>query len=193
MRINPERISDPHVTSGLRESIELFLWFLPGLVIWMVLGAVLAGRVAAFLQTRRWLAFLLFVSLGLILGATLSPTTLVLESGASSSQCDFSRLGVLSAQELAADFDAIVNILLFAALGLFLGLLPRTRRNALLMLSAFFLTVLIELTQLLLPGLGRGCETADMIDNTLGLVLGLITGIVARMVLLRSSGSKGVL
>jgi hypothetical protein len=180
MRVNPESISDQHVTSGLRESIELFLWFLPGLIIWIVLGAVLAGRVAGFLQTRRWLAFLLFVSLGLILGATLSPTTLALETGTSSGQCDFSRLGILSLSELAADFDAIVNILLFAVFGFFLGLLPRTRRNGLLVLLAFFLTVFIELTQLLLPALGRGCEAADMIDNTLGLVLGLLTGLVVR-------------
>jgi hypothetical protein len=45
---------------------------------------------------------------------------------------------------------------------------------------------LIEATQLMVPVLGRACESGDVVDNMLGLVLGLTTGgigvAVARLV-----------
>jgi len=79
----------------------------------------------------------------------------------------------------------VVNILLFMPLGFGLALLPRTRRTALIVLAAFSITFLIELTQRLLPQLGRGCESADMVDNTVGLVLGLAVGVLFTMVVAR--------
>ena len=39
----------------------------------------------------------------------------------------------------------------------------------------------IELIQLLVPPLGRECQSADVIDNLTGLVVGLAAGVVARL------------
>ena len=67
--------------------------------------------------------------------------------------------------------------MLFMPLGIVLGLLPATPRNLALTVSFFLLTIAIELTQALVPALGRGCESADMVDNTVGLIIGLGFGV----------------
>lgn len=47
--------------------------------------------------------------------------------------------------------------------------------------AAVALPFVIEATQLLVPSLGRACESADVVDNLTGLVLGLAAGaVVAR-------------
>ena len=43
--------------------------------------------------------------------------------------------------------------------------------------------------QRLLPAIGRGCESADMIDNTLGLVVGLGLGVLTTVLVRRRGGS----
>ena len=96
----------------------------------------------------------------------------------------------MSPSELVGDFDAVVNILLFITFGFGLGLLPRIRRNLLIMAGAFLLTLFIELTQMLVPDLGRGCESADMIDNTLGLAIGLTAGITTSLIVSRYHVSR---
>lgn len=161
--------------------IENVPFFLPGLAVCVVLGIILSKRLAAFLGTTRAVAFLLIVSVGTILFATLSPTTPALGIGAGSSgECDLSRLTIASRSTLLADSDVSLNIVLFVPLGFALGLLPWTRRSAVIVAMALLLTVAVESTQLLAPGLGRGCETADMVDNSLGLAIGLVAGLVAR-------------
>lgn len=192
MRANPQVAPDSFVLSGLRESVELFLWFLPGLLVWAVVAAFLSSRLATFLRTKRWVAFGLLLNLGLIVGATLTPTTIVLESAtASSGQCDLSRLGPIPPNELLGDFDAIVNILLFVTFGFLLGLLPKHDKNLLIIGAAFLLTFVIELVQLLLPAIGRGCESADMVDNTIGLVIGLVSGLAATALVARRRSDSG--
>ena len=163
----------------MRSLVRTVPGFLPVVVLWTVIAILVSGRLAGFLNTRRIVAFGLVMSVGLILGATLSPTRIALDAGiASNGQCDLSRLGFASLAELKANYDPIINIALFVPLGFALGLLPRTRRNIAIILGAFSFTVLIELTQLLVPDLGRGCESADMIDNTVGLAIGLAAGMV---------------
>ncbi len=194
MRVAADVLAEPYATYGLRESVDLFLWSLPVLLVWMVAVALLSGRLARFLETQRWVAFLLLASLGLILSATLTPTTGELESyfhGISVGECDLSRLVPLSPREVVADFDAVVNILLFLAFGFALGLLPRTRRNLLIVLASFSLTFLIETLQLVQAELGRGCESADIVDNTLGLVIGLAAGAVVQAVVARRQAQRG--
>ena len=177
MRVMPELASDQRVADGLSESLDLFLWSLPGLLLWSALALFISGRVSTFLETKRWIAFLLLVNLGLIVALTLSPTTLAVDGAvASSGTCDLSRVLPLAPGELVQDFDAVVNILLFTSIGFLLALLPLTQRNRIVVASAFLLTFGIELVQLLLPAIGRGCESADMVDNTLGLLIGLAVG-----------------
>jgi len=167
----------------MRAFIEAVPWFLPGVAFVAVLGILVAPALGRFLQTRSIVAFLLVLSVGAILFATLSPTAVVLAVGSSSHQaCDLSRLGLASIAELTSINDTSRNVVLFIPLGLTLALLPPTRRTLAVVLSAILLTVLIEMTQLLLPALGRGCESADIIDNTMGLMIGLGVGLAARSV-----------
>jgi hypothetical protein len=45
----------------------------------------------------------------------------------------------------------------------------------------------VEATQLLVTVLGRGCQTADIVDNLLGVAIGMAIGTGARLVLSRES------
>ena len=65
-------------------------------------------------------------------------------------------------------------------------MLPRTGRSLLVALAATSLTLVVETLQLLLPVLGRGCETADIVDNLLGLVIGLALGLMLRPLVRRA-------
>ena len=49
----------------------------------------------------------------------------------------------------------------------------------LVVVAAIALPFAIEATQLLVPLLGRGCESADVVDNLIGLAIGLAIGLVA--------------
>ncbi len=77
-------------------------------------------------------------------------------------------------------------MLLFVPLGITLGSLPWSRRSLATVAAAFLLSVVIESFQLLVPVLGRGCQSADVIDNTMGLVIGLTVGASARWMLERA-------
>jgi len=65
---------------------------------------------------------------------------------------------------------------MFMPFGLAIGLLARSRPKALLVIVAIALPFVIETTQLLVPALERGCQSADVIDNLTGLALGLLIG-----------------
>ena len=162
----------------MRSFVGAVPWFLPGVALWTVLATLASKPLARFLETKRVIAFGLLMSVGLIVFATLSPNA----PSANTGVCDLSRIGFASLTTLRYDYDAGANIVLFLPLGFMLGLLPRTRQNVAIMLGAFSFTVLIELTQLLVTDLGRGCETADMVDNTVGLAIGLAAGMVVTLI-----------
>jgi hypothetical protein len=161
----------------MRSTLPLLV---PGIVATIVLAIAVAAPLARFLGTRRLVAILLVLSVGVILAATLSPNLRGIDP-ALAGQCDLSRLVPPSLETLRFDADAGRNIVLFVPLGLALGLLPWARRSAAVIGAAFLLTLFVELTQLLVPQLERGCESADVIDNTIGLVLGLAVGTTLRL------------
>ncbi len=65
-------------------------------------------------------------------------------------------------------------------LGFALGLLPLARRSIIIIGLAFAVPLLIETLQLVLVDLGRGCESADVINNMLGLAVGLTIAVGMR-------------
>ncbi len=154
--------------------------FVPGMILTATLGLAVARPLSRRLDGRPWLAYLLFLSLGLIVSATLTPLVGALEDGVTSTgTCDMTRLGLAPLGSYLRTGDAGLNVVLFVPLGLALGLL-RGRTSPALPLLAFLLPPAIELTQMLVPALGRGCEAADIIDNMLGLAFGLGVGLVIR-------------
>ena len=155
-------------------------WFLPGFAISVVVGIAASGILGRALGVRRALAWAIVISLGIIAAATLTPRWQALEFGAlGSSSCDMSRLGPAPLDELLRPTLSLGNILMFIPLGATIGLLPRSRRKASIVIAAIALPFGIETTQLLVPALDRACESADVVDNLTGLAIGLAGGVVA--------------
>jgi glycopeptide antibiotics resistance protein len=150
------------------------------------IALALGSRAAAWLQAPRFVATLLLFGFGLVIAATITPDAPALEGIHSDGTCDFSRVGFASIGELTRVNNASLNVLLFVPLGIALGLLPRTRAAWVVTIAAFSLPFVIEAIQLLVTALGRGCQTADLFDNLLGLAIGIALGIFTRMIVLQT-------
>ena len=151
-------------------------WLLPGVAVALALSAVLSGAAGRALSVRRIVAWVLLVSLGVILAATLTPMRDAFDGGRGSGTCDLSRLGLASIEELRRFYDAGLNVLIFIPFGLAIGIVPRSPRKAAIVGAAIALPFAIEAIQLLLPALDRACESADIVDNLTGLAIGLAVG-----------------
>lgn len=173
--------AEPGVASGLiRGESPVLPWFVPGVAVSAAVSLAAGGRIGRVLGARRAVGAMLIFSLGIIVSATLTPLrgTLDFDTVVRGS-CDFSRMGLPPLSELRGLTDTSLNVLLFIPLGLSVALLPRSRRAVAVIVAAIALPFAIEATQLLLPALARGCESADVVDNLTGLAIGLAGGIVA--------------
>jgi glycopeptide antibiotics resistance protein len=177
-------LSGPHAIGTAPEGswvtfTESVPWFVPGLIVTVAISLAINGLVARALAMSRTIATAAIVSLGVIVSATLTPYSEAIESGATGSRsCDLSRVGLASLNELMAVSinDTLPNVVLFVPLGLAIGLVPRSRHKAVLVLAGVALPFAIETTQLLVPSLARACESADVFDNLTGLTIGLAAG-----------------
>jgi hypothetical protein len=167
-------------------------WFLPGILVWAPAALVLTPSVARALHSGRLVVFVMLVSFGGIILAALTPTAVALSgSGVPIEACSLERLGLPPMAELTTVHDTLRNVLLFVPLGISLGLLARTRRAAILVALAYVLPFAIETVQLTLPSMGRGCQSADVIDNAIGLTIGLVVGATLRQAAQWWSGRSG--
>ena len=152
-------------------------WFVPGCVLAFVVSTLASGRVARWLGVRRPVAWVLLMSVGVILAATMTPLHVEFRLDFPPLQtCDLSRIGPAPIDELRLHSDVLGNILMFVPLGFAIALVPRSRRKAAVLAAAVALPFVIEATQLLVVSLDRACESADVADNLTGLVLGLAAG-----------------
>jgi hypothetical protein len=164
----------------MRGLVSLLPLLLPVLLISIGIGAVVARPLAQRLRTTPFVAFLLVAGTGLIVAATLTPhIDAFYAEPRAGGLCDLSRLGLPPLGALMRPNDVSLNVLLFVPLGLAVGLLPRGSARTRLMVGALAFPFVIELTQSLVTPLGRGCESADVIDNLTGLVIGLVVGLTA--------------
>ena len=100
-------------------------WFGPGLAISVVVSLAASGAVGRALGVHRAVAWVMLLSLGIIMAATLTPRSEALGSGArGSAYCDFSRIGLASWEQLISANEASGNVLMFIPLGAAIGLLP---------------------------------------------------------------------
>ncbi len=174
----------------LREYLEDFAWFWPGVLISLALGIAFGRRLGRGLRVPRAVATLLILGAGLVASATLTPSREALTQGAiGTGRCEIGRVGPASLGELLSFGDPTFNVLLFVPLGLAIGLFPASRRMAVLLLAAVILPFAIETIQLLATGLGRACQSSDVADNLTGLAIGLVIGVVARR--LARSATRG--
>lgn len=154
--------------------------FALGVAIAIIAAGALSPAVARGLQTSRSIAALLLFGFGLVLAATLTPDAAAFAGEASDGSCDVSRMGLAPTSELTRVSSSSLNVLLFVPLGIAVGLLPRTRAAAVVTMAAILLTFFVEGVQLLVTVLGRGCQTADLVDNLLGLAVGILVATIAR-------------
>jgi hypothetical protein len=149
-------------------------WLLPGTVAALLVGIGLSARAATWLGTTRPVATVIVMALLVILAATLAPPgrSPAVETVAPGT-CDLSRIGFPSPAQLLGR-DVAGNVLAFIPLGFAIGLVPRSRRKALVLAGAAALPVLIEAIQLVATPLGRLCQSGDVVDNLTGLVIGLV-------------------
>lgn len=146
-------------------------YFLPGLGLSIVLAFAFGQRVARRLRTSWAAAGLLIISVGAVLAATIPPDRGPL-GWAGHTGCDLGRIGLAPMGAYLRITDTSLNVALFIPLGLAVGLLPSGSISRRGWLIAVALPFAIELVQLIVPVLGRGCQSADVVDNLLGLAIG---------------------
>ncbi|MHB8674356.1 MAG: VanZ family protein [Candidatus Limnocylindrales bacterium] len=157
-------------------------WFAPTLVAWLVVAGLVARRTGRAFSMHSSLSAGLTMSVGIVLSATLTPFRgAVAGRFARPAVCDLTRLAPASIDQILRFDDVGLNVLLFVPLGLTLGLITHARLRLALLLAAIALPSIVEVSQLLLPALGRACESGDVIDNLTGLALGLGVGSALRL------------
>ncbi len=162
---------------------------LPAGILSLVIATALCRRVARRLRTRPAVAWLLLAGFGGILAVTIAPSRRALTVGVSGPvTCDLSRLGPAPLWVYARLDDPLLNILAFVPLGIAIGLLPAGRPRLALAIAGALLPLAIETTQALVVALGRACESGDVFDNVLGLLIGLGVGLLLGSVLVRRQG-----
>lgn len=170
--------SRPTQSALVFEFVDSLPWLIPGLVVALGASVLASGRVAAWLGVDRLRAALLVLSVGAILAGTLTPLEAdeVLPPEARAT-CDLSRMSLATPVDLAARDDVVINILMFMPFGFAVGSLPWSRRKIGVTIAAIALPFMIEGVQLAVLSLGRGCQSADVIDNLTGLVIGFFSGV----------------
>ena len=151
-------------------------WFVPGLIATVIVSSIVCRPVARWLGSGPLRAWWLLVSLGLIGITTLTPQREALElSMVGTGTCDFSRVWLASFGFYAGGNDSAENIALFIPLGIAISLLPARIRPAALV-GGILLPIAIEVFQRQVTVLNRSCQSADVVDNLVGLGIGLALG-----------------
>jgi glycopeptide antibiotics resistance protein len=162
---------------GPMRGFNVLPWLIPGLILSAILGVLAGRRVGRVFGASPTIGWGLIVGFGLVVSATLTPLRAGLDFDSTGiGTCDLSRIGVAPLRELLRIGDTSLNVLLFIPLGFALGLVPQSRRLVALAVVAVTSPFVIEAAQLVLPILGRGCQSADVFDNLTGLVLGWLIG-----------------
>jgi hypothetical protein len=167
----------------VRSFLRVMPFYGAALVLTMLAAVVLGPAVGRRLGTRGSVGGLLIFGFGVVLGATLLPDAQGLAGQATDGICDTSHVGLLSLRELITVNQRSLNVLLFVPLGLAVGMLPVSRPAVAITIAAISLTFVVEGIQLFVTVLGRGCQTADLFDNMLGLMIGIVVGVMARPLL----------
>jgi glycopeptide antibiotics resistance protein len=154
-----------------------------------MIAFVASGSLAKVLSVRRPISWAIVVTFGAIVAATLTPLRGVFNvESIATGTCDMSRMGLAPLGELYRLDDTTLNVALFVPLGMAVGFVRAPRPRAALILASVALPFGIEATQFLAPILDRGCQSADVVDNLTGFLLGL--GIATAATFVRSGRRK---
>ena len=151
--------------------------FVPQLALAVVFGALAGLAWARLARTGTLLGMATTITIGIILAVTLSPVGPGPVAGYGSGLCDVTRWAPGPLDELLIVGDAGLNVVLFMPLGLFTALHGHPAARRLAFAGAATLPFVVELVQLRVPSLGRFCDSRDIADNELGLILGFVVGL----------------
>jgi VanZ family protein len=144
---------------------------LPLLIPVLVIGAVVTvvgyRSVARWLGCPRWAAGLLLASLAVIVAVTLTP-----QDGEASG----SPRATVFAWLLALLGDRGLNVVMFVPLGVAVMLVGSGQLRVGAVLAGFALPWVVEGVQGFVEPLARGAQWQDVLDNTIGLVIGCGVG-----------------
>ena len=106
-------------------------------------------------------------------------------------RCDFGRIELAPLSDYLHLGDTSLNVILFVPLGLTIA--PRSvPGHARLLVAALALALAIEAIQSLLRMLGRGCPSRDVVDNLVGLGIGLALGVLLSVVRAGRTGEQAL-
>jgi len=146
----------------------------PVLLVVAVVSALAAPWAARRTGLARLPAGLLLFSFGAILAITLTPGI------GGDPSAPITCKGLVPAPSLSELWSLTnengQNVLLYVPLGLFIGLIPRRSVLVGAGIAAAAMPFAIEGVQALLPRLARSCDAWDVIENVLGLAIGLVIG-----------------
>lgn len=159
---------------------------------WAGLGLALsAAAVAAVVAlTRRRGADALVaggwvLSLGLVVTMTMTPGFTWGASAPTVVSCAADSWQPISLGSLAAFDQRAANVLLLVPLGLLAVLLRSRAAAAAALVVTAAMPFVAELTQYLVPSLGRVCDSEDLVDNFTGVAAGVVVGLVVRALVRR--------
>jgi VanZ like family len=150
--------------------------FIPAVVAVTALALAGAGPLAHATGAGGVRCALVLIAFGVVAAATLTPQAPAFEGVHGSGTCDVTRLRPADLDAYLEGGEALGNVLLFLPLGIALGLLPPSRTWTWLVALAIALPFVVEGLQMALPALDRACQAADVVDNLLGLGIGLALG-----------------
>ena len=165
-------------------------WLVPGVIVALVISLLASTAAGRGLRAHPITGALVLLTLGIILAGTLTPLRNGGDTPGIPLPCDFSRLGLATPHDFAMSDDAAINILMFMPFGFAVGAIPLSLRKVLVVLAAVALPFAIETLQLLVVPLGRGCQSADVIDNLTGLFIGVVAGTPLSLLARRRHGPR---
>lgn len=154
---------------------------LPAFAVGAVIGAIFARRFGAKFKERPILVFLWLASLMLILSATLTPAghALEMDEGLLST-----RVWIWALPSPGALFSInwqSMNLVMFTPIGIASGAFTQWRNVTSPTLSAYFVSLLVEMIQYLVMPLGRAqFNSSTVIIGWVGITVGVAIGLLIR-------------
>lgn len=146
-----------------------------GVLPWAVWAVLVAGAVAVlaarplggWLESSPLVSGLLVFGAGIVVAVTLTPVN----AAGSSAWRSFGTGSALVPDWVVS--DRFANLLLFVPLGIAAGLVGRAAARRWIVLAVLVSPLLVEGLQAVLPILNRGPQWQDVLDNTIGVLVGL--------------------
>jgi hypothetical protein len=170
--------------------MQVLPWAAWVLAAFAVVAALAARPLCSVTGSRSWVNALLVVSFGLVVALTLTQQDV--DASLLVHHADASALSPLFRQpwQWSSPQDRLLNIAMFIPLGCAVALVGRTALRRGLMAAALLLPFAVEGIQWAVGWLKRDPQWQDVVDNTIGVLIGIGLGLALRWALRRWVGQR---